>query len=68
MCKTCYDDSDYCLTPKANKAEFMGKFYSSCPEDMVATETTVGDDTWDVCSCSLDCAADSCFIDDDSHE
>jgi len=68
MCATCFDDTQYCLTPKTGKAEFMGRFYDSCPTGMVKTPTTVGESTWDACSCSLDCATDSCFIEEEMHE
>lgn len=68
MCATCFDETDMCLTPKTGNVEFMGKFYSTCPEGMVSTPTIVGGSSWNVCSCSTDCAADSCFIQEDYHE
>jgi hypothetical protein len=35
---------------------------------MVSTMTTFGENKWNVCSCSVDCTANSCFIEEESHE
>lgn len=66
MCKTCFDDTPYCLTPKDGKVQFLGRFYDSCPSGM--TKSKLGSDTFDTCACSPNCATDSCFIDEEEFE